>query len=182
MSSYLTDQSIQSLTSAALFNLSFVHTIYYYSKDPLQLAESYPRIANDASGMTAYRKHLRFHLVIVLRVFLRTVVTVYVAFLVVLSIKLIVIDSTNAALERNTNLSLSVLDVHDLMTRSLWKDDGLFRLIKILLAQGITASIVATFLSDPGSMKIPSHRLINVQIILGSLMLVQLIVVAAMSL
>jgi hypothetical protein len=49
----------------------------------------------------------------------------------------------------------------------------------MLLAQGLTAVIVATFVSDPGSMNVVSHRLINVKIFMGSMMIVQMLVVAA---
>jgi hypothetical protein len=191
MSSFLKDPSTQSLTSNAIFNLSFIHTIYFYANDPVQLADDYPSIENDASVLTAYRKHLQFHLIVVLRVFFRALLTVYVAFLVVVAIKLVIIDFTHAALKQEdgdmaqssaTSATLSVSDVHDFMTRSLWKDNGLIRLLKLLLAQGTTAFIVATFVSDPGSMKIASHRLMNVKAFLGSLVIVQFITVAAMNL
>jgi hypothetical protein len=195
--SFLKDRSIQSLISNALFNLSFLHTLFHYTKEPLKLAEKYPTIRSDDSAITAYRRHLLFHLMIVLKVFFRSLLTVYVTFLVVIAIKLVVVDLTHAALEdkenvkghkkenkqrKNTDDKVSVGDVHDLMTRSLWKDNGLFRLLQMLVAQGIAAFIVATFVSDPGSMKIASHRLINVRVFLGSLMIVQIIVVASMNL
>lgn len=198
MSTFLKDRNTQSLISYALFNMSFLHTTFYYTKDPAKLADSYPVIATDVSVTTAYRQHLTFYLIVVLKVFYRSLLTVYITFLVILCIKLVVIDMTHAALvnKQESKVSrqkgyqtkdgnvdeVSIADVHDLMTRALWKDDGLFRLLQLLLAQAITAVIVATFVSDPGSMKLASHRLVNVRVFLGTMMIVQLVLLVAMNL
>jgi hypothetical protein len=158
--SFLKDEDTQSLISNALFNLSFLHTAFYYSKDPLKLADDYPLIPAGDSVTTAYRKHLTFHLIVVLKVFSRSLLTVYITFLVVVGIKVVVVDMTHAALANINDVGkkkkkhvadddVTIADVHDLLTRSLWKDNGLFRLLQMLLAQAIVAVLVATFVSDP---------------------------------
>jgi len=188
--SFLKDKDTQSLISNALFNLSFLHTAFYYSKDPLKLADDYPLIPAGDSVTTAYRKHLMFHLIVVLKVFSRSLLTVYITFLVVVGIKVVVVDMTHAALsdvgkQKKKHVAdddVTIADVHDLLTRSLWKDNGLFQLLQMLLAQAIVAILVATFVSDPGSMKQASHKLMNVRVFLGSMMIVQMILLAAMNL
>jgi hypothetical protein len=196
MSAFLKDISTQSIISNALFNMSFIHTVLHYTKEPTKIADNYPIIGKKDSVWAAYRKHLFFHLLVVVKVFFRSVLTVYVTFLVMVAIKVAVVDLTHAALQEDNvrkghkvkdtqtktkekHSDISIADIHDLMTRSLWKDDGLFRLLQMLLAQGLTAVIVATFVSDPGSMNVVSHRLINVKIFMGSMMIVQMLVVAA---
>lgn len=164
------------MISNALFYMSFIHTLIFYIKDPTKLADMYPIIKSDSSTASAYGKHLWFYIRTLFNILTWTVITVYIAFSIVLVLKFVVIDITKAPLlTKNEINDLYISDIHDLMTRALWKDGGLIRLIQMLTTQVITAVVVASFVTDPGSMKITSHRIANVRSFLGIVMIVQLI-------
>jgi hypothetical protein len=167
------------MISNALFYMSFIHTLMSYIKDPMKLSDMYPVIKSDSSTASAYCKHLWFYIGTLFNILTWTLITVYIAFFVVLALKLVVIDIVKAPLQRmstkNEVNDLYISDIHDLMTRALWKDGGLIKLLHIIIAQVITALVVASFVTDLGSMKITSHKIANIRSFLGIVMIVQLI-------
>ena len=175
MSAFIKDINTQFMISNALFYMSFIHTLVFYIKDPTKLVDSYPVIKSDSSTISAYGMHLWFHIGTLLNILMWSLITVYIAFFVFVAIKLLVIDIIQAPLRRKDETNdLTISDIHDLMTRALWKDGGLIQLLKNLIAQVVAAFVVASFVTNPGSMKITAHRITNVRVFLGIVMIVQL--------
>lgn len=176
MSAFISDISTQFMISNALFHLCFIHTLVHYIKDPTELADSYPVIKRDSSAISAYGMHLWFHIRTLFYILMWSLITVYIVFFVFVALKLVVIDIIRAPMrmkkgENNNNFAIS--DIHDLITRALWKDGGSIRLLKFLIAQFVAAFVVASFVTDPGSMKLTSERITYIRVFLGVVVIVQ---------
>jgi hypothetical protein len=175
MSAFIKDISTQFMISNGLFYMSFIHTLVFYIKDPTKLVDSYPIIKSDVSTASAYGMHLWFYIRTLFNIFMWSLITVYIAFFVFVALKVLVIDIIQAPLRRKDEANdLTISDIHDLMTRALWKDSGLIQLLKNLIAQVVAAFVVASFVTDPGSMKVTSQRITNIRVFLGVVMIVQL--------